>query len=68
MVGGNMTIRQALKSKTVQYGVALAVLSVLQGFVGFLPANPAVQAMVGCAIASGIVVLRFMTTQPVSQK
>jgi hypothetical protein len=63
-----MTIRQALKSKTVQYGVALAVLSVLQGFVGFLPANPAVQAMVGCAIASGIVVLRFMTTQPVSQK
>ena len=63
-----MTIKQALKSRTVQYGVALAVLSVLQGFVGFLPANPAIQAMVGCAIASGIVVLRFMTTQPVSQK
>jgi hypothetical protein len=63
-----MDIRQALKSRTVQYGVALAVLSVLQGFVGFLPANPAVQAMVGCAIASGIVVLRFMTTQPVSKK
>lgn len=63
-----MTIKQALKSRTVQYGVALAVLSVLQGFVGFLPANPAVQAMVGCVIASGIVVLRFMTTQPVSQK
>lgn len=63
-----MDIKQALKSRTVQYGVALAVLSVLQGFVGFLPANPAVQAMVGCAIASGIVVLRFMTTQPVSQK
>ena len=63
-----MTIKQALKSRTVQYGVALAVLSVLQGFVGFLPANPAVQAVVGCAIASGIVVLRFMTTQPVSQK
>ena len=66
--GTKMTIKQALKSRTVQYGVALAVLSVLQGFVGFLPANPAVQAMVGCAIASGIVVLRFMTTQPVSQK
>ena len=63
-----MDIKQALKSRTVQYGVALAVLSVLQGFVGFLPANPAVQAMVGCGIASGIVVLRFMTTQPVSQK
>ena len=63
-----MTIRQALKSRTEQYGVALAVLSVLQGLVGFLPTNPAVQAMVGCAIASGIVILRFMTTQPVSKK
>lgn len=63
-----MTIKQAMKSRTVQYGVALACLSVLQGFVGFIPANPAVQAMIGCAIASGIVVLRFMTTQPVSSK
>ena len=63
-----MTIRQALKSRTVQYGIALAVLSVLQGFVGFLATNRAVQAMVGCAIASGIVILRFMTTQPVSKK
>ena len=61
-------LKQAFKSKTVQYGVAIAVLSVLQGFVGFLPANPAVQAMIGCSIASGIVVLRFMTTQPVSEK
>jgi hypothetical protein len=63
-----MTIKQAMKSRTVQYGVALACLSVLQGFVGFIPANPAVQAMIGCAIASGIVILRFMTTQPVSSK
>jgi hypothetical protein len=61
-------VKQAFKSRTVQYGVAIAVLSVLQGFIGFLPANPAVQAMIGCAMASGIVVLRFMTTQPVSSK
>jgi hypothetical protein len=61
-------LRQAFKSRTVQYGAALACLSVLQGFVGFLPANPAIQAMVGCAIATGIVVLRFMTTQPVGSK
>ena len=61
-------LRQALKSRTVQYGVSIAVLSVLQGFVGFLPANPAIQAMFGCAIATGIVVLRFMTTQPVNEK
>ena len=61
-------IQQALKSRTVQYGIALAVLSVLQGFVGFLPTNPAVQAIIGCIIASGIVILRFITTQPLSEK
>jgi hypothetical protein len=61
-------LKQAFKSKTVQYGVAIAVLSVLQGFVGFLPTNPAIQAVLGCGIAAGIVVLRFMTTMPVSNK
>ena len=63
-----MNWRQALKSKTVQYGVAIAVLSVLQGFVGFLPTSPVVQAMIGCAVASGIVILRFITTQPLADK
>ena len=61
-------MKQALKSRTVQYGIAIAVLSVLQGFVGFLPTNPVVQATIGCLIASGIVILRFMTTVPVSEK
>ena len=60
--------KKALKSKTVQYGIAIAVLSVLQGFVGFLPTNPAIQAIIGCGIAGGIVVLRFMTTMPVNEK
>ena len=59
--------KQALKSKTVQYGIAIAVLSVLQGFVGFIP-SPWVQAIIGCSIASGIVILRFITTQPLSEK
>lgn len=61
-------VKQALKSRTVQFGVALACLSVLQGFVGFIPASPVVQAIIGCGIASSIVVLRFMTTMPVSEK
>ena len=61
-------LNQALKSKTVQYGIAIACLSVLQGFVGFIPANPVVQAVIGCGIAAGIVVLRFITTQPISEK
>ena len=61
-------LKQALKSKTVQYGIAVGVLSVLQGFIGYIPASPWVQAIVGCSIASGIVVLRFMTTEPLSEK
>ena len=61
-------IKQAFKSRTVQYGVAIACLSVLQGFVGYLPTNPVIQAVIGCCIATGIVVLRYMTTQPVSEK
>lgn len=60
--------KQAMKSRTVQFGVALACLSVLQGFIGYLPADPVVQAIVGCAIASAIVILRYMTTMPISNK
>jgi len=61
-------IKQALKSRTVQYGMLLASLSVLQGFVGFLPASPVIQAVIGVGIASGVVVLRFVTTQAISDK
>jgi len=61
-------IKQALKSRTVQFGVAIACLSVLQGFVGYIPADPMVQAIIGCLIASGIVILRFVTTIPISEK
>ena len=61
-------IKQALKSKTVQFSIALAVLSVLQGFVVQLPVSPAVQAAVGCAIAACVAVLRAVTTLPLSQK
>lgn len=62
------TIKQALKSRTVLYGIAIAVLSILQGYVGFIPTSPWVQALIGCSIASGVVVLRFVTTQPISEK
>ena len=40
-------ILKSLKSKTVQFSIALAVLSILQGYVGFLPVSPAGQAVVG---------------------
>ena len=61
-------ILQSLKSKTVQFSIALAVLSILQGYVGFLPVSAAGQAMVGCIIASCVTVLRFVTTGPLSSK
>lgn len=61
-------ILQALKSKTVQFSIALAVLSLLQGYVGLIPVSPAGQAVIGCVIASCVVVLRFVTTMPISSK
>jgi hypothetical protein len=64
----NATIIQALKSRTVLFAVALAVLSVLQGFVIQLPIPPWGQAVVGSVIAAAIVVLRIITTQPLSEK
>lgn len=59
---------QALKSRTVWFAIALAVLSVLQGFVLQLPIPPWGHAVVGSVIAAAIVVLRAITTQPLSQK
>ncbi len=64
----NSMIIQALKSRTVLFAVALAVLSVLQGFVIQLPIPPWGHAVVGSVIAAAIVVLRIITTQPLSEK
>ena len=61
-------ILQALKSKTVQCSIALAVLSILQGYIGFLPVGQAAQAAIGVGIAGCIVVLRSITTMSLSQK
>jgi len=58
----------AFKSKTVWLGIIVALLSVAQGFLFQIPVQPAVQAAIGGVIAVAIVVLRFMTTQPVSDK
>jgi hypothetical protein len=65
--GPNM-LAQALKSRTVWFAIALAVLSVLQGFVIQLPIPPWGQALVGSIIAATIVVLRAITTQPLAEK
>ena len=57
-----------LRSRTVWFAIAVAILSVLQGFVFALPLSPLWQAVVGCVIAVGIVLLRAITTQPLLQK
>ena len=61
-------ILKSLKSKTVQFSIALAVLSLLQGYIGFLPVSQAGQAVIGSVIAGCIVVLRAVTTKPLSAK
>jgi len=62
------TLKQLLKSRTVLFAVAVAILSVLQGFVFMLPIDPHWQALVGCVIAVSIVLLRAVTNQPLSSK
>lgn len=57
-----------LKSKTVWYAILIAVLSVLQGYVFLLPVTPFQQMIVGVVLAVGVLILRLLTTQPISEK
>ena len=56
------------KSKTVWYAILIAVLSIVQGYIGLLPMTPVAQMFVGIAISVGIVILRLLTTQPIGAK
>ena len=57
-----------LKSKTVWYAIVIAVLSIVQGYIGLLPMTPVAQMVVGIIISVGVVILRLLTTQPISEK
>ena len=57
-----------LKSKTVWYAILIAVLSIVQGYIGLLPMTPVLQMFAGIGISVGIVILRLLTTQPISEK
>jgi len=57
-----------LRSRTVLFAIAIAVLSVLQGFVFALPVPPLAQAAIGCGIAVCVVILRAVTTVPLAEK
>ena len=57
-----------LKSKTIWFGIIVAILSVLQGFIVNIPIDAHWQALIGMFIAVIIVVLRFMTTGSIDDK
>ena len=57
-----------LKSKTVWYAIVIAVLSIVQGYIGLLPMTPVLQMFVGISISVGIVILRLVTTTSISEK
>jgi len=61
-------VTQALKSRTVQFAIALAILSVLQGFILQLPVPTWAQAVIGCVVAIMVTILRIITTQPITSK
>ena len=56
------------KSKTVWYAIVIAVLSIVQGYIGLLLMTPVLQMFVGITISVGIVILRLLTTQPIGAK
>ena len=57
-----------LKSKTVWYAIVIAVLSIVQGYIGLLPMTPVLQMFIGIVISVGIVILRLVTTTAISEK
>jgi len=59
---------QLLKSRTVLFALLLAVLSIVQGYVGLLPLSQVLQMFVGIGISVVITLLRIVTTQPISEK
>ena len=62
-----MSITQLLKSKTVWLAIAIAALSVMQGFVFLLPVTPVQQMLAGVGIAVAVTLLRIVTTQPIAE-
>lgn len=59
-------MKQYLKSRTIRFGLALTVASCVQMFVPFLP--PKYVGIVGAVVGTVVIVLRFITTLPLSQK
>ena len=61
-------ISSLLRSRTVWFAILLAVLSVVQGYLGVFKLNAQTEMLVGIGISVIVTVLRIITTQPLSQK
>lgn len=61
-------LKSLIKSKTLWFSVILAVLSVLQGYLGLFNLTPEQQAYVGAGIAALVAALRAVTNQSLLQK
>ena len=59
-----MNLAAALKSRTIRFAIALAVLSVIQGYLGVFHLTPVTEMLAGIVISVAVAVLRFVTTQP----
>jgi hypothetical protein len=57
-----------LRSRTMLFAIALAVLSVVQGNIAQLALDPQTQMIIGCVVAAAIAVLRAITTQPLADR
>jgi ABC-type branched-subunit amino acid transport system permease subunit len=62
------TLLQLLKSRTVLFAILLAILSIVQGYVGLLPLSQVGQMFVGIGISVIVTLLRIVTTQPILEK
>jgi ABC-type Mn2+/Zn2+ transport system permease subunit len=59
-------LKCAYKSKTVWFAIIIGTLSVLQGFVFYLPIDPRWQAFIGVIVAVICILLRFVTNKPLN--
>lgn len=61
-------IAQALKSKTVWFGLILSILSWLQASWADAGLTPEQLGVTGSVVGTLIIILRAVTTQPLSEK
>ena len=61
-------LQKALKSKTVWFGILIAALSAIQGFLMEVIMNPKEEALIGFTLSIIIIVLRFMTEGSIDDK